>query len=489
MLFHSWIRFRAASVMLSVFLAATVSGCKLFGSSGSSSSPAASTSTHTLTSAVLGTLVVAPTSNLVTAFSQTIAATDNDGTPFPGQANVWEISGDFSLEDGFNDQCDDCLILSVGGTQFPYDQNYSELTFYTPTMGSAEGVITAAVTDGINTDPPVISGTYSGALGLVSNARLQQTLNLTAATGTVSLTWSDGLAFNTGNMVNEPDSVYQVVLRDTNGALLDTLYQADSAGGSLGTDGSADLTIYAGQTVVLSFERSSTANASYYNTVYAVIDDVSVTDGGAVEYVANGDFETGDLTGWAANSASEIQNMTSGVRALEGLDVKRSFYSVPNKKWARWVDVFENNTGSPISKTVTYSTNLGSDGSGIIYNTPNTNNKAITTWDGDASDRDIGFVFGNATTVTFTSDDGLGNGNGDDNVYHTFDITVPAGGRVAIVNFMIMNGTDTGSTAADETELATDIDAEAKLIVDNIWTDGQYLTGMTQEQIDAIVNF
>jgi hypothetical protein len=157
--------------------------------------------------------------------------------------------------------------------------------------------------------------------------------------------------------------------------------------------------------------------------------------------------------------------------------------------WARWVDVFENNTGSPIINTVTYSTNLGSDGYGIIYNTPNTANKALTTWDGDASDRDIGFVFGNATTVTFTSDDDLGNGNGDDNVYHTFDITVPAGGRVAIVNFMIMNGTDTGSTAADVTDLATDIDAEAKLIVDNIWTDGQYLTGMTQEQIDAIVNF
>jgi len=471
-------------VLLTVSLALAASGCKLFGSSGSSSSPAASTTTHTLTSAVLGTPIAAPTFNPVTTFNQTIAATDGDWTPFPGQANYWDISGDFSLSDGYNDQCDGCLLLTVGATPFPYDQDYSELTFYTPTMGSAEGVIAATVTDGSDSDAYAINGTYSGALGSISNARMQQTLDLTAATGTVSLVWSDDWSLSTGSMNSEPNSVYQVVVRDTGGNLLETLYTVDSSGGSSGTDGSADLTAYAGSSVVLSFEHLGPASADY-----VVVDDVSVTDGGAVQYITNGDFETGDLSGWAANSPSEIQNMTSGVRALEGLDVKRSFYTVPNKKWARWVDVFENNTGSPISKTVTYSTNLGSDGYGIIYNTPNANNMALTTWDGCTGDRDIGFVFGNATTVTFTSEDGLCNGNGDDNVYHTFDITVPAGGRVAIVNFMVMNGTDTGLTAADVTDLATDIDAEAKLIVDNIWTDGQYLTGMTQEQIDAIANF
>jgi len=469
--------------MLSVFLAATVSGCKLFGSSsGSSSSPAAATITPTL--AVLGTLVAAPASNPVTVFNQTIAATDGDWTPFPGQANYWDIDSDFSLSDGYNDQCDGCLSLMVGTTSFPYDQDYSELTFYTPTMGSAEGVIAATVTDGNDSDAYAINGTYSGALAPISDARLQQTLDLTAATAPVSLAWSDDWSLSTGNMNSEPDSVYQVVVRDTSGNLLETLYSEDSSGGSSGTDGSADLTAYVGSSVVLSFEHLGPAYGGY-----VVVDDVSVTDGGPVEYVANGDFETGDLTSWTTNTPAEIQNMTSGARNLEGLDVKRSFYTVPNKKWARWVGVFENNTGSPITNTVTYSTNLGSAGYGIIYNTPNTNNMALTTWDGCTSDRDIGFVFGNATTVTFTSDGGLCNYSGDENIYHTFDITVPAGGRVAIVNFMIMNGTDTGSTAADETELATDIDAEAKLIVDNIWTDGQYLTGMTQAQIDAIVNF
>jgi hypothetical protein len=465
---YSFARSRAVPLLLAVFLALTASGCKLFGSnSDNSSTPAAAPAP-------------APTFNPVTVFNQTIAATDGDWTPFPGQANYWDIDSDFSLSDGYDDQCDGCLNMTVGGTDFPFDQDYSELTFSSPTMGSADGVIAATVTDGNDSDAYVINDTYSGALGPISNARLQQTLNLTAATGTVSLSWNDDWNLNTGNMANEPDPVYQVVLRDTSGNLLETLFDTDGNG----TQGSADLTAYAGSSVVLSFERNGPAYADY-----VVVDDVSVTDGGAVEYVTNGDFETGDLTGWTANSPSERQNMTSGVRNLEGLDVTRSFYTVPNKKWGRWVDVFENNTGAPISTTVTYYSNLGSDNYGIIYYTPNTGNQALTTWDGGTGDRDVGFVFGNATTVDFTSDDGIGNGNGSDGITHTYDITVPAGGRVAIVNFMIMNGTDTGSTAVDITDLATDIDTEAKLIVDNFWTDGQYRAGMTQAQINAIENF
>jgi hypothetical protein len=52
-----------------------------------------------------------------------------------------------------------------------------------------------------------------------------------------------------------------------------------------------------------------------------------------------------------------------------------------------------------------------------------------------------------------------------------------------------MNGVDTGETATDITAQATAIDAEAVTIVDNFWADGQYRTGMTQDQIDSIVNF
>jgi hypothetical protein len=52
-----------------------------------------------------------------------------------------------------------------------------------------------------------------------------------------------------------------------------------------------------------------------------------------------------------------------------------------------------------------------------------------------------------------------------------------------------MNGIDTGATATDASARATAIDAAAKAIVVNFWRDGQYRSGMTQEQIDAIINF
>ncbi len=74
-------------------------------------------------------------------------------------------------------------------------------------------------------------------------------------------------------------------------------------------------------------------------------------------------------------------------------------------------------------------------------------------------------------------------------ITHRYDITVAPGETVVIVNFIIMNGVDTGDTATGITDLAIAIDAEANTIVDNFWRDGQYRTGMTQDQIDAILNF
>ena len=457
----------------------TVAGCGRGGDQAAA--PAAS--------ATLGTLITPSSSTPpVTVFNQTIAAADGDGSVFPGQANYWDINSDFSLSDGYNDQFDGALELTVtttgiSSTGFPYDQAYSELTFYTPTVDSADGLVVAAVTDGVSVNASLIGGLYSGALGSVADARLQQTVNVTGFTGAVTLSWNDTASFGGGNMASEPTATYQVVLRDNAGVLLNTLFT--STVGVLGAH-SVDITPGMGDPTsrLLSFERFGSVSGSSVS-----IDDVSVLDGALNQFVTNGDFETGNLNGWTANAAQEVQNMTSGVRSLEGLDVKRSFYTVPNKKWARWVDVFENNTGSPITRDLVYATNLGSDSAGIIYVTPNTAGKALTSWDGDAWDRDVGIVFGSGATVPFTSSDDLDFPNGDDQINESRSITVPAGGRVAIVHFIVMNGTDTGQTAVDITALATDIDTTVKAIVDNFRTDTQYRDGMTQEQIDAVVNF
>lgn len=355
----------------------------------------------------------------------------------------------------------------------------SELTWYTPLVGSADGLKGVAVADATYGAP--LNGLKSAYITTATiDTRLQQTLNLTAATGTVTLTWVGNVNLGQPNILKSAPSNFKVVLRDVNGELLDTLYDSHNA---VGVWGSADISTRIGQTVQLSFEATGEGTRSPPTQ----IDDVSVLDDGAVQFVSNGDFET-DLTGWTTNVVSTSTNFTSGVRPVNGLDVNRSFYTVPNKSWGRWVDVYKNNTGSTITATIKYKSDLGSDGAGIIYYTPSTSSKSITTWDGGSSDRDIGMVYGSATTVAFTT--AIFDGEEvSDQIEFTYDVTVPAGGQVAIVNFIVMNGTDTGKTATDANARATEIDTVAAAIVADFKTDVQYRNGMTQAQIDSVINF
>ena len=151
--------------------------------------------------------------------------------------------------------------------------------------------------------------------------------------------------------------------------------------------------------------------------------------------------------------------------------------------------MFSNPTAADITKTITYYTDLGNDHCGIFTIHPAQATEPLPAGTEAKDDRDIGYVFGNAASVTLLRLPHSNSRNGNDDVYSTYDITVPAGGKVAIVNFLLMSGTDTGQAAADITALATDIDTVAADIVANFRTDTQYRRGMTQDQIDAIVNF
>ena len=464
---------------------------------------------------VLGTLITSPTVSPITSFGQSIVSqdtgTDNGSYDiFPGQANVWDITRDFSLDDGNDDQFDRALVLKFGATDFPMDQDYSELSFYTPMMGSSDGVKVATVSDGLSMGlSSALTGSYSAFLNATSFSRLQQAVDLSGATAPILLRWNHNASMYGGNMPGFTPN-YRVVVRDfltgdeleeLSATTVNELYSA-----------APFLTAYAGQKIVLSFELKDVPED--WGVRGAIIDDVSVRDnnGTGTELIVNGGFETGNLTGWSVNSPSVSQNMTSGPRnfgcdyisdplcssplPLDGLTVQRSFYTVPNKLWGRWVDEFENpDLVSAITTTVTYHTNLGSDNCGVIYDTPGTGGKAITSWDTSWDDRDIGMVFGLVSSKTYTSttvQDPLWTNNncdGSDDIFFNYVITVPAGGKVALVNFIILGSHDTGLTATSVADKAAAIDAEAAKIVSNFWTDGQYRTGMTQEQIDAISNF
>jgi hypothetical protein len=120
--------------------------------------------------------------------------------------------------------------------------------------------------------------------------------------------------------------------------------------------------------------------------------------------------------------------------------------------------------------------------------------KSLAEFDGDSGDRDIGWVYGGSAastpTVTFTSNPTLGTRNGSDNVWVVFPITVPAGGKVAIVNFLVMTGIDTGALV--DTTLDThpaEVEAVNAAIMAGYGTDPIYQDYMTPAQRAAVVNF
>ncbi len=479
-----------------LLILAVVAGCSGGGGGGGfvilPASPAPSTP-------VVATSV---TGSYITAWAQTVplqSGTTGTETPgvFPGQANKWDLGQDLALNDGGDGQFNyaeafEVFTAASGSNTFPLDQTYGEIAFYGPLMGAAQGVITAAVSDGQDVIVPKINGTYSAYLNATSDSKLSQSLVLTGATGSLTASWNDTVNLCDGGVFNISGYMpsYQVVVRNAGGGMLATLATVTGTahvGGA--TAHSADLTAFAGQTVVLSFEQKSMQET--LQDCYTVIDDVSVQDGATREYVANGTFEAGTLASWTANAPSESQNITSGSRSVSGLDVKRSFYAVPNKLWGRWTDLYTNNTPSPITTTIHYQSDLGSSGYGIIYQPANTSGKALSAWDGGFQTRDVGFVFGNAASVDYLSDSGFGNGTGFSTIDVFYTLTIPAGGKAAIVNFVIMDGTDTGSltTTVDASARATDIDTAAAAIVNNFWSDTQYRDGMTQEQLNAIKNF
>lgn len=428
-------------------------------------------------------------------FLQFVPNEDDDDAYFPGATNHWELQSDFGLSDGSNDQFDGAVQLYVGTLatrpatwesiydetwdleEFPWDQEHSELTYYEPTLGAA-ALPLAAVADETETYLGVLEGTYSAHIAPTGDSRLQQAVDLAGATGAVTLSWVDSV--NAYTYYFDEGATYRVVLRSpTTGEILETALSTNSSSGPH----ELDLTAYAGQRVVLSFEFRSAVWG------YALVDSISIQDEGAAEFVANGDFETGDLAGWTTATAGLSQNVVSGARTVNGLEVTRGFYTAPGSLWARYVDVFENPGAAAVTADVVYYTNLGSDGAGILYPTPGADDRAITTWDGMGYDRDIALVIGTGQAF-YQSNPNVGTwSGGSDSVFVLHTITVPSGGKVAIVQFVLLNGIDTGSleTTVDATARAVEMDAAAAAVANGVGEDPAFLDWMTADQRAATV--
>ncbi|RSZ41163.1 MULTISPECIES: hypothetical protein [unclassified Variovorax] len=423
-----------------------------------------------------------------TILTQSIANQDKgiNAAVGPGQANFWDLTPDFSIGNGWDNQFAGSgvgagsgaltLGVTVGGgfAGFKATQTFAELTPLGPEMTEADGLKVVSIT----TDPQFQSNGVAAFLHAVPDARLQQTLDLRQTTGQVSLGWTGKPGVERGNFRDEL-AFMQVVVRDTSGGLLSTLFRTDRSGPT-GTWGFAWLTSFSGQVVVLSFEQCNRGQGTSIELV-SVDDDVR-------SFIVNGDFSKG-LTGWTVSQTRGAQNIRSGVRTLRGLEVQRTFYAQPNQSWGRMTDTFHNPSASPITAKVTYASFLGSYGAGVIYPPAGAPQKALAVWDGLGKGRDAGFVFGAADHVDYASTSALNASDGSNVVTMDFDITVPAGGTVTLANFLILAGTNTWIGAASTAARATDVDAQAAAIATNFRTNVLYQRGLTQLQLDTLKNF
>lgn len=420
-----------------------------------------------------------------TQFMQTRAAQGGRELA-PGQANVWDLENGFSLQDGGDDQWDTAFNLSVAvGTNpstswddpaFGGRQASSELSAYGPELGVADGLKIVSFEPG------------RAFLHPIKGSRLEQAINLGGATAPITLRWTQlninwaqaAFFFGTSEFPDEPFS-FSVAFRPDSGGAPVTLFQY-ALTGMTGTPGQADLSALAGQAGTLSFEYVA---ASKYPVV---ISSVSILDDDGHEFVANGQFATTEQ--WSVPDVKVSQNIQSGVREVNGVQIQRMFFTQPNALWGRFTDTFRNVTTGSLDVAVRYSIDLGSDDRGIIYNTPDANGRAITSWDTTSNlwDHDVAVVFGSPATVAYTSADFAGSG-GRDTVDITFSLTISPGETVTLVVFALMSGLSTGVSATSAGARATELDTVAADIANNFRSNVAYQRGMLSSQLSTLRNF
>lgn len=414
----------------------------------------------------------------------------------PGTRNTWDLDSGFALGDGGDDQFARAVQLYVGVpttaptasslpnelgpvVPFPFDQRWSELSYTTPVVpraASLSAVVTSA--NALLGHEVVLAGSFgvAAAGGAATPTRLSQVVDLTSATGALALGWSHrGVALD-GRIPAAPAvDAWRVTVHDAaSGNVLVSAYSANVVG--FGPVVPVDVSAAAGHRVSLDFELLGSPRG------YVAVDEVSLK-GGATEYVRNGGFEAASMAPWTVTGPDQPCQVVSGQRTVGGLVVERRVLARPDQRWARFLDIFHNGSGSAITTEANYLHESGAVKDAVIAKRPG--GKALTVWDmGPTHLRDVAIVQGtSALPPVFLS--ATATSGGEPNVWTRFPLTVPAGGTKVIVQFVVLAET----RAADNGLTPTLASAEADAIVGGFWSTTTYREGMTADQVAAIVNF
>jgi amidase len=133
------------------------------------------------------------------------------------------------------------------------------------------------------------------------------------------------------------------------------------------------------------------------------------------------------------------------VQTIGGLQVSRKVYVPATDSFARWLNIFTNPTGAPITIRFGTSNNLGSDTNTVITATssggasPTTADTWVATFQNysgtTSTDPRIGHVL-QGPGVVATPLSSISFVNGSDRPYWGYDLTIPAGATRVIVNFV-----------------------------------------------------
>jgi hypothetical protein len=422
----------------------------------------------------------------------------------PGYRNGWALDADFAIQDGGYDQFQRAVQLHVGipdpkptpallGNElgpsvfpFPRDQSWSELAFTTPLVQRGQAL-------GFQVRDP-IAGWTGGSVALAGNfgvrgvappapTRLSQAVDLTAlAAGTpLTLSWSHAGFVSDGLIPAPAAATWRVVIRDaTSGLVLVAAHDGQAL--LSGPVTPVDATAAAGKQVTVDFELLGSPRG------FVFVDDVSLVS--TTEHLLNGGFELASIAPWTVIGEEQPCQVVAGRRTVGGLEIERRVFARPDRRWARFVDVFRNTSTAAITTEANYLHELGAVTNAVIRTRPGL--KALTAWDGgmiSPARRDVAIVHGSSALLPeFLSVSTPGAGDGSPNVWTRFPLTVPAGQSRVIVQFVVLTELATGDSPS---ALATPTQAslEADAIVSGFWPSATYREGMTAAEVASIVNF
>jgi hypothetical protein len=424
----------------------------------------------------------------------------------PGTRSFWDLDRDFALNDGGDDQFDRAVQLHVGlpspaptpdslpgdlGADvipFPLDQRAAELSFTTPVVARGAAQLAAVVASANATlgHEVVLSGSFGLPAngGALASTRLSQAIDLTGATGALTLGWTHHGVPLDGTIPASPAvDAWRVTVRDaSSGNVLVPAWSGNAV--ASGPVAPVDVSAAAGRRVTLDFELLGSPRG------FVAVDQVSLK-GGSTEYVANGDFEGASLSPWTVTGPDQPCQVVSGKRTLHGLQVERWVYARPDLRWARFVDVFKNPGAAAITTEADYLNELGALSDAVIQSSGS--GKALSSWDGSGvipARRDLAIVSGTSTLASaWRSVSQLGLGDGSSLAWTRFPLSVPAGGTKTIVQFVVLAESRTGDTATTTAARSSLADSEAAAIVSGFWSTTTFREGMTAEQVAGIVNW